>query len=59
MAAAYDKARLETTEITRVKNDFIAKLEQAGRLVLYRERKSIQTGDLGTMEVSSILRIYI
>jgi hypothetical protein len=100
MAAAYDKARLETTEITRVKNDFIAKLEQAGRQVLYREkihtgdlgilrywecgeiytrvhidfiakleqagrqvlyreRKSIQTGDLGTMEVSSILRIYI
>ncbi len=47
MAAAYDKARLETTEITRVKNDFIAKLEQAGRQVLYREK--IHTGDLGIL----------
>ena len=46
MAAAYDKARLETTEITRVKNDFIAKLEQAGRQVPYREKISIHTGDL-------------
>ena len=26
MAAAYDKARLETQEISRVKNDFVAKL---------------------------------
>jgi peroxiredoxin len=36
MAAAYDKARSETVEIGRVKNDFIAKLEMAGRQATVR-----------------------
>lgn len=36
MAAAYDKARLETQEISRVKNDFVAKLEMAGRQATIR-----------------------
>jgi hypothetical protein len=54
MAAAYDKARLETTEITRVKNDFIAKLEQAGRQVPYIENVSIHTDDLGIMHMEKI-----
>ena len=30
IAKAYDKAREETQEITRIKNDFIARLEMAG-----------------------------
>jgi len=33
IAKAYDKAREETQEITRIKNDFIARLEMAGLLV--------------------------
>jgi hypothetical protein len=36
MAEAYDKARLETQEISRLKNDFVAKLEQAGRQATIR-----------------------
>ena len=33
IAKAYDRAREETQEITRIKNDFIARLEMAGMRV--------------------------
>jgi len=38
IAKAYDKAREETQEITRIKNDFIARLEMAGVCVRERDR---------------------
>eukprot|EP00802_Teleaulax_amphioxeia_P004288 Tamp_04292.p2 GENE.Tamp_04292~~Tamp_04292.p2 ORF type:complete len:536 (-),score=104.90 Tamp_04292:1740-3122(-) len=44
MAAAYDKARSETVELGRVKNDFIAKLEMAGRQATVRLKTM---GDMG------------
>ena len=44
MAAAYDKARQETVELNRVKNDFVAKLEMAGR------QATISLKTMGEME---------
>ena len=49
MAAAYDKARQETVELNRVKNDFVAKLEMAGR------QATIRLKTMGEMGLASFM----